>query len=125
MCKKFRLPAILLVFVLSFSACREEARIGYVVGTVLGPGCRTGSYAIQLDGKNREYGIRENANYENVVETTNLPESYRRSGQRIYFAFSCPEPDPTDQYLTYCTPPPRITIVAVTQTPQDDERPAH
>ncbi len=122
MCKKFRLPAILLAFVLSFSACREEARIGYVVGTVLGPGCRTGSYAIQLKGKNRQYGIQENASYENVVETTNLPEVYQRSGQRVYFAFSLPDPDPSDQYLTYCTPPPQVTIVAITETRLDQDQ---
>ncbi len=122
---KLRLAAILIAFVLLLPACREEAQIGYVMGTVLGPGCRTGSYAIQLEGKNREYGIRESANYDNVVETLNLPERYQTSGQRIYVAFSVPEPDPNDQYLTYCTPPPQIAIIAITQVWSDTQRPAY
>jgi hypothetical protein len=116
MYRQVRLLAILIASVLFLPACREEARIGYVAGTVLGPGCRSGSFAIQLQGKNRDYGIRENADYENVVETLNLPDQYQTSGMTIYLAFSLPEPDPTDQYLTLCTPPPRISILAVTNT---------
>lgn len=113
----------LICFVLLLSACHEETRIGYAVGTVLGPGCRSGSYAIQLQGKNSDYEIREHAAYENVVETLNLPEKYQISGQPIYFTFTLPERDPTDDYLTYCTPPSRITIVAVTNSDARDSLP--
>jgi hypothetical protein len=116
MSRQVRLLAMLILSALLLPACHEEAKIGYVVGTVLGPGCRSGSFAIQLEGKNRDFGIRENASYENVVESLNLPEQYQTSGQIIYLAFTLPESDPTDQYLTLCTPPPRISIVAVTST---------
>ncbi len=48
-------------------------------------------------------------------ETLNLPDQYQTSGMTVYLAFSLPEPDPTDRYLTLC-PSPRISIVAVTST---------
>jgi hypothetical protein len=112
-----------LIFLLAIclGACRkEDLRLHNTVveGTVLGPGCRTGSFAIGLKGKNRYYGIDENASFDNIVETTTLPEMYQISGTRIFFRFSVPATDEADQYLTYCTPPPQITIVAAATNPR-------
>lgn len=81
-------------------------------GIVIGQGCLTGSYAIQLDKKNRKYGIRENLAYDNITETLNLPDQYQRIGTKIYFTFTTPKEE-VGKYLTYCTPAPQITIVDV------------
>lgn len=94
---------------------REPAVRMWVHGTVIGQGCLTGSYAIELDKKNREYGIKENLAYDNVVETLNLPDQFKNTGTKVYFTFTIPAEE-IGKYLTYCTPAPQISLVEVSHT---------
>jgi hypothetical protein len=110
-----RLICVLLFSLLAgalFSCKKEDARLHCVEGTVLGPGCLPGSYAIRVQGKNRDYGIHENLQYDDMVETFNLPEMYQTSGTKVYFTFS-ERIDETAKYLTYCNSAPQITIIAI------------
>ena len=117
----FRTVGILIFLISNLFACqKEDLSLGKTVveGTVLGPGCRTGSFAIQVKGKNRQYGIRESADFDNIIETFTLPEAFQTSGTRIFFRFNTLNNDETSQYLTYCTPPPQIIIVAAASSRQ-------
>lgn len=81
-------------------------------GTVIGQGCLTGSYAIRLDRKNKDYGISENLTFDNIVETHNLPDAFKVSGTRIHFTFRKPAEE-AGKYLTYCTSAPQIEMLDV------------
>lgn len=101
---------IVLLVIIMVSACsKEPVELTCVEGTVIGKGCLEGSYAIQLSKSNRQYGIRENAAYDNVVETLNLPQEYRKIGTKIYFTCNLPVQE-TGAYVTYCTPAPQIIV---------------
>jgi hypothetical protein len=100
----------LLIAVLSCT--KEHDALLCAQGVVIGQGCLTGSYAIHLDRKNREYGINENLTYNDVVETLNLPDEYKINGTKIYFTFKKPAEE-VGKYLTYCTPAPQIVILDI------------
>jgi len=102
---------LLIALFLCISACTQEPdTLLCAQGTVIGQGCLTGSYAIRLDRKNREYGISENITFDNVVETLNLPDIYKVNGTRIYFTFKKPAEE-AGRYLTYCTSAPQVVIL--------------
>jgi hypothetical protein len=98
------------------AGCTKEPVVKTCVhGTIIGQGCLTGSYAIELDKKNREYGIRENLAYDNVVETQNLPDQFKNIGTKVCFTFTTPTEE-IGKYLTYCTPAPQISMVEISLT---------
>jgi hypothetical protein len=102
-----------IAFLLIMNACRQEPDpLICAQGTVIGQGCLTGSYAIRLDRKNKEYGISENVTFDNVVETLNLPEEYQENGAKVYFTFKKPTEE-AGKYLTYCTSAPQIVILDI------------
>ncbi len=94
------------------SCTKEPDALICAQGTVIGQGCLTGSYAIHLDRKNKDYGISENLNYDDVVETLNLPEKYKINGTKVYFTFKKPAEE-SGKYLTYCTSAPQIVILDI------------
>ena len=97
------------------SCTKEEDTLICAQGTVIGQGCLTGSYAIHLDRKNKEYGISENLNYDDVVETRSLPDKYKTNGTKIYFTFK-KTAEESGKYLTYCTPAPQIVILDISDS---------
>ncbi len=98
----------------AWSCVKEKKTVKCAKGTVIGQGCLTGSYAILLQGKNRDYGIAENVTYDNVVETLNLPEEYKVNGTQLYFTFTHPKEE-VGKYLTYCSPAPQIILETVSK----------
>ncbi len=98
----------------AWSCEKEPATNICVKGTVIGQGCLTGSYAILLQGKNKDYGIAENIHYDNVVETLNLSDEYKINGTQLYFTFSTPKEE-VGKYLTYCASAPQVVLQNVSE----------